>query len=173
MKHKERDFLFTAGKSLLLESKLVYWNGIKFEPFFRGSCDCDYEAWLKSAFQHEYGRYISWVLFSVGMENLAKAACVCGNTVHKDSSGKYGTLGKLKNNGIKAYKMNESDPALVASFGSRWEELTSIRYDEAHAYYHETRRRHYEKLEPVLIPFSNDLVSILRSGDHFEDMKNA
>ena len=30
------------------------------------------------------GRYICWVLFSVGAENLAKAACVCNQVVSKE-----------------------------------------------------------------------------------------
>ena len=28
-------------------------------------------------FHPEFGRYIAWVLFSVGAENLVKAACLC------------------------------------------------------------------------------------------------
>jgi hypothetical protein len=173
MNHKECDLLFKAGKALILESRLVKWNGFEFEPLFDGNCDCDFEAWLKGAYQHEYGRYISWVLFSVGMENLAKAACVCRKALEKDANGKYGTLSQVRQRGISIYKGDVTDPKLVKDFRARWEKLEKIRNDEAHAFYIHTRRKHYRELEPHLIPLSNDLVKILRDGDHFGEMNNA
>ena len=83
MDHSKCEPLFEAGKVLLGESGLVRWNSETsvFEARYPGNNDCNFEQFWKSKFHQEFGRYIAWVLFSVGAENLAKAACVCNDVV--------------------------------------------------------------------------------------------
>lgn len=79
MDHSKCEPLFEAGKALLGKSRLIRWNretGV-FEARYPGNNDCNFEKFWKVKFHPKFGRYIAWVLFSVGAENLAKAACVC------------------------------------------------------------------------------------------------
>ena len=46
-----------------------------------GNEDYEFEEHWKREFHSKFGRYMAWVLFSVGAENLAKAACVCNKVV--------------------------------------------------------------------------------------------
>ena len=84
MDHSKCAPLFEAGQALLGKCGLVRWNGETgvFEARYPGNNDCNFEKFWKVKFHQEFGRYIAWVLFSVGAENLAKAACVCNGVVH-------------------------------------------------------------------------------------------
>ena len=48
---------------------------------YPGNEDYEFEEHWKGEFHSKFGRYMAWVLFSVGAENLAKAACVCNKVV--------------------------------------------------------------------------------------------
>ena len=78
MSHEDCPFLFEAGKALVEKSGLANYCGQCFVA-------CDNEAafnrYWQDEFHPEFGRYMAWVLFSVGAENLAKAACVCNKVV--------------------------------------------------------------------------------------------
>ena len=80
MKHSECDKLFKAGKSLLKASHLTRWKNQAFEARFPADDDCEFEKHC-AKWDPRFGRYMAWVLFSVGAENLAKAACVCNEIV--------------------------------------------------------------------------------------------
>ena len=86
MDHSECTELLNASKSLLKHSGLVGWDGHAFVANHPGSDDCCFEKYHQCTFDSGYGRYICWVLFSVGAENLAKAACVCNHVVCKKVS---------------------------------------------------------------------------------------
>ena len=74
MSHTDCQMLFEAGKALLEKSGLARYSG----PSFVASDDKErFDEYWKAEFHPEFGRYMAWVLFSVGAENLAKAACVC------------------------------------------------------------------------------------------------
>ena len=94
MSHSDCKPLFEAGGALLIKSGLARWNGqtLSFVPMYPGDDDSEFEEYWREEFHSEFGRYIAWVLFSVGAENLAKAACVCNGTV-KGSN--YGPLGGI------------------------------------------------------------------------------
>ena len=74
MSHYECEKLFEASKRLLEGSGLVRYCAGSF------SSDGDeegLEARWRENFDPDYGRYMAWVWFSVGAENLVKAALVC------------------------------------------------------------------------------------------------
>ena len=78
MTHSSCKNLFQAGKALLEKSRLVVYNGQCFE------CSGDYdelEEWWKQNLDPRFGRYMAWVWFSVGAENLMKAALSCNELI--------------------------------------------------------------------------------------------
>ena len=85
MNHSECGTLFEASEALLRKSGLVSWSRqtFTFAPKHPSNDDSDFERYWKEEFHTEFGTYIAWVLFSVGAENLAKAACVCNGVVEK------------------------------------------------------------------------------------------
>ena len=86
MTHNQCENLFQGGKTLLGRSKLVVGEGQSFK------CGNNYnkleEHWAKQ-FHPQFGRYMAWVWFSVGAENLVKAALICNGKI----TGKPITLG--------------------------------------------------------------------------------
>lgn len=83
MIHSRCDTLLEASKALLEKSGLARWDvqTFTFVPMYPGDDDFEFEERWKSEYQTKFGRYMAWVLFSVGAENLAKAACVCNRVV--------------------------------------------------------------------------------------------
>ena len=85
MDHSKCGPLFEASKALLGKSGLVRWNDQTgmFAPKYPSNNDSEFEKCCKARFHQDYGRYIAWVLFSVGAENLVKAACECNGVVQR------------------------------------------------------------------------------------------
>ena len=73
MNHEECQTLFKAGKTLLVKSGLVLFDAQSFEG---KEDDGEFEQY-SGGFDERFGRYMAWVWFSVGAENLAKATLVC------------------------------------------------------------------------------------------------
>ena len=80
MTHCECGNLFGASKSLLEESGLVCYAD---QRFTWKNCEEDIEKCWKKRFDAEFGRYMAWVWFSVGAENLVKAALVCSGLLKR------------------------------------------------------------------------------------------
>ena len=81
MTHYECGSLFGAGRSLLEGSGLLRYCGDSF------TCNSDQEGlerWWSDRFDAEFGRYMGWVWFSVGAENLVKAALVCNRLLQEE-----------------------------------------------------------------------------------------
>ena len=78
MTHCQCENLFQAGKTLLEKSGLVLCQGQSFE------CSNDQhelERRWEENFDPRFGRYMAWVWFSVGAENLVKAALTCNELI--------------------------------------------------------------------------------------------
>ena len=74
MNHYECQSLFRSGRSLLQNSGLVrYCN----HSFVAERNEDDFEEYWTHNFDPDFGRYMAWVWFSVGAENLVKGALVC------------------------------------------------------------------------------------------------
>ena len=88
MNHSKCEPLFEASKVLLKESGLARWSDqtFAFVPIHLGNDDCEFEKYWKNRFHSKFGRYMAWVLFSVGAENLVKAACVCNKVVRGETT---------------------------------------------------------------------------------------
>ena len=88
MSHSECDALFEASKALLEKSRLARWDEqtFTFVPMYPSNDDLEFEKHWKTEFHSKFGRYMAWVLFSVGAENLAKAASVCNGVVRARTS---------------------------------------------------------------------------------------
>jgi hypothetical protein len=72
--HTECGKLFDAGRAAIGQSGLATWKDGAFHPC---GCESDFEKYWEQHFHPEFGRYMAWVMFSVGAENIAKAAFVC------------------------------------------------------------------------------------------------
>ena len=81
MSHSDCQILFEAGKALVEKSGLVRYHA---QHFVASDDKARFDRYWKEQFHSEFGRYMAWVLFSVGAENLAKAACLCNGVVKVD-----------------------------------------------------------------------------------------
>ena len=74
MTHSECRDLFGSSRTLLVKSGLVSYSG---SDFVANDNECEFENYWARTFDAEFGRYMAWVWFSVGAENLVKSALVC------------------------------------------------------------------------------------------------
>ena len=79
MSHEECQKLYGAGKDLLIKSGLVQFED---RAFMGKEDDGEFEQYW-GHFDERFGRYMAWVWFSVGAENLAKAALVCSGKLKR------------------------------------------------------------------------------------------
>ena len=87
MDHCKCSSLFNASKASLKLSGLIHWDGEKFVANHPANDDLGFEKYARTKFDHDYGRYICWILLSVGAENLAKAACSLRLQQHQEGHG--------------------------------------------------------------------------------------
>ena len=80
MSHYECGNIFRASKALLVGSGLVRYSH---DTFVCNSDEEDLERRWGEDFDQDFGRYMAWVWFSVGAENLAKAALVCNRLLEQ------------------------------------------------------------------------------------------
>ena len=194
MNHRECGNLFRAGKKLLEGSGLVrYCN----DSFFCNSDEAGLEAFWGASFDQEFGRYMAWVWFSVGAENLVKAALVCnrlleqkkGNSRYpfywhsadklhwvdgvleyqRNAGGGYGELGDIWK--CKLDKLSEKRGFAEdegKELKAAYKYLTqAIRNRDAHSYIANQRRRDFSAVGGVLVPAFNTLVQAMKDKGHF------
>ena len=85
MNHEDCKELFEAGQTLLEKSGLANFSNRRFVA--RNDEQIIERDWA-AQFDPRFGRYMAWVLFVVGAENLAKAPCVCSNVINVSSKPK-------------------------------------------------------------------------------------
>ena len=194
MNHYECRNLFGAATSLLVKSGLVGYCG---DTFVGNSDEDKFEEYWSENFDTNFGRYMAWVWFSVGAENLVKAALVCNGLVarehqnleypffsldtdkatwtgqvlqpQKPPKGGYGTLGD-----IWKFKLGElSKWRGIADTECRelkaaYKYLTqAIRNRDAHSYIENQRRRDFPAVEGIFVPAFNTLVQTMKDSGHF------
>ena len=171
MNHAKCDTLFEASKALLTKSGLARWDdqAFTFVPMHPGDDDFEFERHWKKEFHSRFGRYMAWVLFSVGAENLAKAACVC-NRIVKVSD--YGSLGQYTKRGGRLDKLY-ANVCISECHKTRLTEgyklLKEARNRDAHGYVPNMRRADFPAVEPMFIPAFNVLVEAMRMNHHFDE----
>ena len=195
MKYYECEKLFEAGRCLLEGSGLVRY----IEGSFSGNGDEDglEERWREN-FDPDFGRYMAWVWFSVGAENLVKAALVCNcllkakkqndrypfyrpdtnretwvNEVldcRRNAGGGYGDLGWIWKCKLRELSEKRGHTEVERNeLKAAYKYLTqAIRNRDAHSYVANQRRRDFAAVEAVFVPAFNALVQAMNDNGHFE-----
>ena len=195
MNHYECGNLFGASKSLLEGSGLVHYCG---DYFVSNSNEEELEECWRENFDRDFGRYMAWVWFSVGAENLVKAALVCngllkekqqthsyplywpnthkGNWVEeilqsrRGPGGGYGMLGEIWK--CKLEKLSQKrgiSETEGKELKTAYKYLTqAIRNRDAHSYIENQRRRDFPAVEAVFVPAFNTLVQAMKDKEHFK-----
>ena len=180
MDHSKCKDLFDASTALFEESGLIRWHGGHFTPRYPGQDDSHFEDNLKDNFNHNYGRYIGWVLFSVASENLIKAAFACMSIWHDFSEYPLDkTLDALLRNRKK--KGDNQMPSLLMEMclyasidavetkavETGCLDLKRIRNRDVHGYQRDKRRYNFHAVENEFVPAFSVLLSIMKKGGHF------
>ena len=147
MSHKDCDELFQAGTVLLEKSGLVRYCA-QDHRFYARDDQTAFEEYHKKKFHPEYGQYMAWILFSVGAENLTKAACVCAKKI--DVAEEHLQLGNYK---VPLMKILNSCDA--EQLGSGFKELERVRDRDAHAFRRNVRRSDFYLVEQEFVPMFN------------------
>ena len=194
MTHYECGSLFRAGRSLLEGSGLLRYCGDSF------TCNSDQEGlerWWSDSFDTEFGRYMAWVWFSVGAENLVKAALVCNGLLQEEeenpdypiywrdtdrenwvaevlqcqenAGGGYGSLGRIWDAKLDKLSRKRGIPEPQGrELKAAYKYLAqAIRNRDAHSYKRNRRRRDFPAVEGVFIPAFNMLIRTMRDRGHF------
>ena len=199
MTHYECQNLFGAGKSLLQKSGLVRYYR---HSFVAKNHEHDFEEYCKHKYDPKFGRYMAWVWFSVGAENLVKAALVCNGLIEgkprtlgypvfsrdtdktswidevlrcqQGPKGGYGTFGDIWR--VKLDKLSNRR-GLVETESKElkvaYKYLTqAIRNRDAHSYIEDQRRRDFPSVEGIFVPAFNILVEAMKDNEHFKAVAN-
>ena len=179
MDHSKCKDLLDAGTALFEESGLITWDGSCLRPRYPMQDDNHFEDWLKCKFDHNFGRYIGWVLFSVASENLLKAAFACMSISHEFSEHPLdktldALLKKRKKSGEEIPSLLREmclcasiDPVEIGAVETRYLNLKRIRNRDVHRYERDKRRYNFHEVEDEFVPAFNVLISIMKNGDHF------
>lgn len=162
MTHTDCQILFEAGKVLLTKSGLAHYSG---RHFVACNDERRFEEYWKTELHPEFGRYMAWILFSVGAENLAKAACVCSGILS------VGNKPTLRDYLSKHFKDLCYETGLGGSDGESkliggYEQLKDIRNRDAHSYHKNVREANFPLVDGEFIPAFNILVKVLTCEGH-------
>ena len=162
MSHSDCQMLFEAGKALIEKSGLAHSHG---RHFVACHDRARFDKYWEETFHPEFGRYMAWVLFSVGAD-LAKAACVCnGVKVHpKASLGAYTRpSGHYFEDLCKKTGLLGGDEYTLQE-GYRC--LTQVRNRDAHTYHKDVRDADFTLVEESFVPAFDIVVKAFRQGGH-------
>ena len=195
MNHYECGKLFEASRSLLEGSRLVRYSS---GAFVSNGNQEGLEAYWRENFNRDFGRYMAWVWFAVGAENLVKAALVCNGILEakqqnesypvywrdtdkvswlekvlgyrRNAGGGYGEMGA-----IWKYKLSELSERRGISESERKELIAAYKYltqairnRDAHSYVANQRRRNFWAVEPIFVPAFNTLTQAMENMGHFK-----
>ena len=156
MDHTDCQMFFVAGKALLEKSGLVRFSS---PCFVACGSRARFNEYWEEEFHPEFGRYMAWVLFSVGAENLAKAACVCNRVVKAKHKPRLEDYVKKHFKGLCG---GDDESTLIEGY----ESLTSVRNRDAHSYRKNKRDSDFPLVGEEFVPAFNILVRSMRSVDH-------
>ena len=171
MNHDVCGNLFLAAKALIEKSHLVLFQDASFHAC---TDECAFEEYVGEQLDPQYGRYMAWVLFSVGAENLVKGACVCSGRVPESPTGDYGTLGaylrKVKGR-LEGHLVRFAQETHLTDGDSRkltdgYLELIKIRNRDVHSYVYGVRQLHFAFAEAHFVPAFNVLVGTMQRNGH-------
>ena len=162
MSHADCQILFEAGKALVEKSGLATYCGQDFV-----ACDDEsaFNKYWKENFHQEFGRYMAWVLFLVGAENLAKAACVCNRVVKFESKP---TLRHYVNSHFKClckkggFCGDHNEDKLIKGYKL----LMKVRNRDAHSFRKGVRSADFPFVKDTFVPAFNVLVMAMGGQEH-------
>ena len=193
--HYECGSLFGASSSLLEGSGLVRCCG---DSFVYNGDEAALESWWAEKFDTKFGRYMAWVWFSIGAENLVKAALVCNELLEakhqnysypvyrgdtdkgswvervlgsrRNAGGGYGEMGDIWGNKLDDLSDRPGDAeAERKELKAAYKYLTQVvRNRDAHSYVANQRRKDLLAVEPIFVPAFNKLVQAMKDRGHFE-----
>ena len=164
--HKDCGPLFNAAKALMNKSGLVKYESTGFVvPSSREV----FEDYWKDEFDPQFGRYMAWILFAVGVENLIKAACVCAGVLSAQRSPRLGHY--LSTDGEKGHLVNVLEKTDLGGDArcklTKWHKhLTLIRNRDAHAYRANERDAAFSLVGDCFVPASGVLVEAMKRCNH-------
>ena len=172
MNHHECGKLFLAAKALMEKSRLVLYQGGSFHACTDESA---FEKYVSEKLDPQYGRYMAWLLFSVGAENLAKAACVCAGVVRESPTGHYGTMGayprrvkgKLEGRLVRLSRKTGLTGDDNQKLTDGYLELIQVRNRDVHNYVYGVRGLHFPFVEAHFVPAFNVLLETMQRNWHF------
>ena len=158
MSHEDCQLLFEAGTTLVEKSGLVRYCDHHFI-----ACDSEtaFDEYWEISLHQDFGRYMAWVLFSVGAENLAKAACVCNKVVKVKSKT---TLEQYVNSHFRCLSKKgvlhgqDNEDRLFKGY----ELLKKVRNRDAHAFRKGVRSADFPSVKQYFVPALNVLVMSMR-----------
>ncbi len=162
MSHADCQILFEAGKALIEKSGLANYPG---QEFVACEDEATFKKYWKENFHQEFGRYMAWVLFSVGAENLAKAACVCSGVVKVESKP---TLGRYVNFHFECLCKkggpcgDDNKDKLIKGYKL----LMKVRNRDAHSFRKGVRSADFPFLKHTFVPSFNVLVMAMKVHGH-------
>ena len=165
MNHLDCEDLLSASKALLEKSGLVCWDDqtFTFAAKYPGGGDSDFEKWWRKNVHHQFGRYIAWVLLSVGSENLVKAACVC-NGVGPKPPDKLHAIGRYVGTHLpKLCTCRKIHGQRRRTLIDGYELLRLIRNRDVHDYRANKRRINFPCVEKQMIPAFNILLETMKT----------
>ena len=165
MDHADCGLLFEAGKALVEKSGLARFGG---SYFLAASDKPAFDDYWKAEFDSSFGRYMAWVLFSVGAENLAKAACVCSGVV------KVSSKPTLERYVSKHFKDLCKRPVLCEILNEDhlirgYQGLVKVRNRDAHSYRRNVRNADFPSVGEIFVPAFNVLMDAMRHRGHFSE----
>ena len=163
MSHSECQMLFEAGRALVEKSGLAHYRG---KHFVACKDRVRFEKYWEKELHRDFGRYMAWVLFSVGGENLAKAACVCnGVTVDPRAS-----LGWCTRPSHHYFECLSTKIGLLGgdkyTLHEGYRILTDVRNRDAHTYHKDVRDADFTLVEESFVPAFDIVVKAIRQGGH-------
>ena len=162
MSHSDCQLLFEAGQALVQKSGLARYSG----PNFVACEDREgFNEYWKEGFHLKFGRYMAWVLFVVGAENLAKAACVCNKVVKvssKPTLEEYVEKHFTKLCNSPGFRGRDNEQGLIEGY----EHLRKVRNRDAHSYRKDVRDADFPSVKETFVPAFNIVVEALRHGGH-------
>ena len=148
--------LYDAGKTLIEKSGLARYAD---QEFVACGNESKFSKYWKTTFDPTYGRYMAWILFEVGAENLAKAACLykkvqvsCKATLH----------GFLMDGGY--FKELGLSTSAFSTLIEGYEELERVRNRDAHSYRRGVRGNDFPLVKDKCVPALNILVKAMKDG---------
>ena len=164
MNHSHCKEPFDASKALLCKSGLARWDGETFVPVYTGNDASKFEKYCKEQFHPRFGRYMAWVLFSVGAENLVKAAYVCCTDNPVPLTWTLGGFTRAKL--IELCKGVDISDCGKDQLIDGYKLLTKVRNRDLHRYVRDARGENFSDVKATFVPAFKILVEVMKSKHH-------